>query len=1250
MNMLREWFSSSGVMPHGFCYQWKPALVWLHAISDTLIALAYFLIPAALLYFVRKRRDVPFGWMFVCFGTFIAACGATHAMEVWTLWVPSYWLSGGVKVLTALASVPTAVFLVRLMPTALSIPSTEEIRAVNEELKQQAAALKESEARFRQMAENIQEIFWMLNPKTKEATYVSPAFEQICELPLDSIYAHPTSYRELIHPQDQQRVLAGLEKLESTNRFDEEFRIVCPSGRMKWIRSIGFTAKDAAGNVTTLVGTAQEITVRKEMEAVLRESEDRYRDLVEHSTDLICTHDLQGRLLSVNELPCKVLGYSRDELLKKPMRDLLLPEARAQFDESLQTIQKEGFVKGAMVVLTKSGERRIWEYHNTLRTEGVAAPIVRGIAHDITDQRRLEKALRLSEEKFSKAFRCSPTIVSISTLQEGRFLDVNEAFERHSGYARNEIIGHTEQELKLWVDLQEREALTDAVQQQGNVRNQEINPRTKSGQNVVFLLSVELIELDRKECLLTVCQDMTERKRAEEARRDSEEQYRTVVETATDAVISIDEASQINFINPATTRIFGYEAAELVGRPLTMLMPGFLREKHKAGIERYLGTSERHRKWQGVEVVGLRKSGEEFPIEVSFGEVVKGGRHIFTGFIRDITDRKKSEEALRSSEREQRQIAAELERERARLVEAQEVGKIGSWEADLQTLNVIWSEQTHRIFETDPFRFHPTRPKFVEFVHPEDRAKVDDAFAASLDKRSASTVEYRIAMPDGRIKFIEERWQTFRDEEGKPVRVAGTCRDITERVRADEELRQAEERIRAILEFSPNWIFLKDTEGRYLLVNREIERVFGISQEQFKGKTDNELFPPEQAAEYRANDLKVLRAGLTMGFEELALLKDGPHTSIVHKFPLFDTHGNIYATGGVATDITERVRADEELRQARERIESILNSVSDAFILFDRQWRYLYLNDAAIRATGQPLKEILGRTLWELFPVVVGSELDRHFHRAMDERVPVEFDWHFVQPGTDEWWEVRTYPAPEGLAAFATEITERKRAEKELRRLSGQLLRLQDEERRRIARDLHDSTGQDLVALATTLSQLHDAIPTPGRKLRKLANQCQGLADRCIREVRTLSYLLHPPMLDEAGLEAAIRHYVDGFAERTGIEVELEISPRFGRMTPEVEMALFRVIQESLTNIQRHSGSRRAKIQLDRGAKEIKLEISDEGRGASRQELKANGGQPLKAGVGIASMQERVKLICGRLEIKSSSSGTAVRVTIPADE
>jgi PAS domain-containing protein len=151
------------------------------------------------------------------------------------------------------------------------------------------------------------------------------------------------------------------------------------------------------------------------------------------------------------------------------MREFLLPEARAQFDESLLSIQRAGFVKGVMVVLTKSGERRIWEYHNTLRTDGVAAPIVRGIAHDVTDQKRMERALRLSEEKFSKAFLASPYAIVISTLEDGKLLDVNDSFVRIMGFTRDESIGQTSVELGFWSSLNDREDILSELRQTGHL-------------------------------------------------------------------------------------------------------------------------------------------------------------------------------------------------------------------------------------------------------------------------------------------------------------------------------------------------------------------------------------------------------------------------------------------------------------------------------------------------------------------------------------------------------------------------------------------------------------------------------------------------------------------------------------------------------------------------------------------------------------------------------------------------------------
>jgi signal transduction histidine kinase len=196
---------------------------------------------------------------------------------------------------------------------------------------------------------------------------------------------------------------------------------------------------------------------------------------------------------------------------------------------------------------------------------------------------------------------------------------------------------------------------------------------------------------------------------------------------------------------------------------------------------------------------------------------------------------------------------------------------------------------------------------------------------------------------------------------------------------------------------------------------------------------------------------------------------------------------------------------------------------------------------------------------------------------------------------------------------------------------------------------LHDATGQDLVALSSMLGHLCATIPSPSRNLRKSISNCQAIADRCIREIRTLSYLLHPPMLDESGLEDAIRHFVTGFAERTEIEIELDISPNFGRLVQEEELALFRVTQESLVNIHRHSGSLSAKILLDRSPQGVLLEVSDNGRGLPGNGKGRDFGPTLAGGVGIQSMHERMKQVRGRLEISSDTSGTTVRARVPAN-
>jgi len=233
----------------------------------------------------------------------------------------------------------------------------------------------------------------------------------------------------------------------------------------------------------------------------------------------------------------------------------------------------------------------------------------------------------------------------------------------------------------------------------------------------------------------------------------------------------------------------------------------------------------------------------------------------------------------------------------------------------------------------------------------------------------------------------------------------------------------------------------------------------------------------------------------------------------------------------------------------------------------------------------------------------------------------------------------------ERTAALEAEIAERKRAEIGLRELTGRLLLAQDEERRRMGRELHDQAGQTLAALGMNLSMLRNAAGHLDPKINKLASESQELTDELSKEIRTLSYLLHPPLLDEVGLASALRWYTRGFSERSEIDVELDLPPAFGRIPKELELVVFRVVQESLTNIHRHSGSSSARIHLARSQDSVQVEVTDHGKGIAPEKLQQL--TAAKAGVGVRGMEERVRQLGGTFEITSSPQGTKVAVALP---
>lgn len=271
------------------------------------------------------------------------------------------------------------------------------------------------------------------------------------------------------------------------------------------------------------------------------------------------------------------------------------------------------------------------------------------------------------------------------------------------------------------------------------------------------------------------CIDIDERKEAEQAVRDAAARLAAIVNTAVDGILTIDERGQIESVNPAVTRIFGYLPDEMVGRNVRMLMPEPYRSEHDGYLSRYRDTGEKRIIGVGREVEGQRKDGSRFPLELAVSETWLEDRRVFTGLIRDVTERREAERNLRESE--------------ARLSLALRAGRMGVWEWDIEAEEIRWSPMLEQIHGLEPASFGGMFADFERDMHPEDRGRVLEALRQALDGADYH-VEYRILRPDGEVLWLEARGQVFRNGEGRPQRMVGVCMDVTQRKRVEEELRQ----------------------------------------------------------------------------------------------------------------------------------------------------------------------------------------------------------------------------------------------------------------------------------------------------------------------------------------------------------------------------------------------------------------------------------------------------------------------------
>lgn len=364
---------------------------------------------------------------------------------------------------------------------------------------------------------------------------------------------------------------------------------------------------------------------------------------------------------------------------------------------------------------------------------------------------------------------------------------------------------------------------------------------------------------------------------------------------------------------------------------------------------------------------------------------------------------------------------------------------------------------------------------------------------------------------------------------------------------------------------------------------------------------------------------------------------------------------------------------EKALRESEQRFRLLVEAVQDyAIFMLDPRGRIASWNVGAERIKGYKASEIIGEHFSRFYPRedVQAGKPARELDIAVREGRVEDEGWRVRKDGSKFWANVIITALKDasgdliGFSKVTRDITERIRvqqalqesqqklrnSEKSLRNLSLHLLRTQDEERRQIGRELHDSLGQYLSVLKMKLDSLKNAAARKQSENAGDLEQCSQLTNEAVKEVRTISYLLYPPMLEEMGLKTAIPWYLDGFSQRSGVRTVFEISSDFGRLPRDVELALFRVLQESLTNVHRHSGSPEATVRLRIEQGEFILEVADKGRGIPFPKFEDAGRDWMGSlGVGLRGMTERMHQVGGRLEISSTEKGTTVTAVVPRE-
>lgn len=1108
------------------------------------------------------------------------------------------------------------------------------------ERKKAEEALQQSEAKYRAYFENSLDGIMLTSPEGKIYA-ANPAAcaifgmteKEICE-------AGRNGLSDLSDP----RLNELIETRKRTGIARGEVTLVRKNGEKFPAEVSSAIFSDATGSVRTSM-IIRDITERKKAEQQLESRENHLRTILNTEPECIKLLGPDGQLLEMNPAGLAMIEADNLEMVQhKSVLGIIEPEYREAFSQLIKDVFNGKPGKLSFAIRGFKGTHRWLDTHAVpMKDEKGTIVSLLGITRDVTEKRKAELAIISSEE--TRRLIMNSALDAIVCIDKNGLVTVwTPQAEKIFGWNESEIIGHALTDTIIPQHYRERHkaGMKRYIETgEGPVLNRlmEISAVNRAGNEFPIELSIIPVKQGDTEFFCAFIRDITERKKAELALKESEEKLRHILASTADDFYVIDNSYRVILINRTAQvnleQVWGYKVTT------GTYMPDIFPEKRKEFI---IHNYDLVFKGERVEYeIPVMIGDKEYWRRVHYGPV-RNQEGIITGaFITtsDITERKKAEE--------------DILRTNARFQIMSKATSDIVWDLDIQRNTLWWNDNYYQNLGYQRNDEQVDLEDWFTHIHPEDRDRVRQKFFDAISgTASAWRDEYRYRKEDGNYLHMLDRGYIMRDNESKAFRMIGSMVDMTPIYEVQRKVIESENRIRTILDTDPECIMLVDElccvqdinkAGLDMIEAEKPEQVAGITLLRVVGEHQREAITGLIGESFRGNSGRTEFQMLT--------LKGNKRWCEVNIVPFRNAENKIVNALAVTRDISEKKEAEMNLIRNEEKYRTLVEQAVDAIALYDAEGKILDVNTGSVNLLGYSREELLGMHLKD---VLTNEEI-----RASPVRYDVLASGQSTvkqrkmrrKDGSIVDTEVRSQQLPDGrFLSVIRDLTERIRAEQELqesyralRELTAHLQNIREEERSNIAREIHDELGQQLTVLKMDISWLSKKMENPDEKVQERLNSLLEMIDNTVRSVRRISAELRPSMLDDLGLPAAIEWHSQEFGKRSGLRIRTQMETSDLKLPEKTGISLFRVFQESLTNVARHSGASEVMVRLFQKDKRLHLEISDNGKGFLQKEIER------KKTLGILGIRERVSLIRGEYFIESKpGNGTKVRVSVPIPE